>query len=172
MVTQPVLLTTAPSPHAPGLADPPGRHPCAFFFGSNSEAPGTGNTSSLTQDCMSLWRQGGGGVTVVCYPANRHPLPTPCSVAPRNSLGVGRLDVAQVIVHRMVEKPHDGGPGWGKSRRPDSSQHPSDKPEKHKTPTKSACPATQYRPPTQGPSSSSRARKGTFRGRTDHEDRV
>lgn len=52
------------------------------------------------------------------------PFPAPCCVAPRDSLGAGRLDAAQVTVHRAVEKAHDGGPGWGKSRWPDTCQHP------------------------------------------------
>lgn len=47
-------------------------------------------------------------------------LPLHVHVAPRNSLGVGWLDVAQVIVHRMVEQPLMLAFRLGKSRRPDT----------------------------------------------------
>lgn len=84
--------------------------------------------------------------------AHTHPLPSPYHVTLRDSLGLGWPDVVQVIVHRVVEKAHDGGPGWGKG---EGHRHPSiflvTKP-----PAKPTCPAMHSADPhTQNPRGSS-----------------
>ena len=98
-----------PAPAEPPTSEVPRlRQRAGACPGSNSEAPGF-DTASPLGPCTPVMAGRWG-----CLSGR---LPSALSLPwdLRHSLGLGWMDVLQVIVHSVVQKAHDGGPGCGKA---------------------------------------------------------